>query len=76
MVIYNILHYRTKSCMWSFAPFLAVAAAAAGPAAVVHTKFGYLEGRILSNGVAQYMGIPYALPPTGERRFADPVSLS
>lgn len=54
-------------------PFLAFAflstAAVAGP--VVSTEFGMVEGDT-SSGVHIYKGIPYAAPPTGERRWAPP----
>ena len=45
-------------------------------APVVHTQFGALLGARLPSGVQQFMGIPYAVPPTGQRRFANPVPWS
>jgi len=36
---------------------------------VVHTAQGDLRG-VAGRGVREFKGIPYALPPTGERRFA------
>jgi carboxylesterase type B len=37
-------------------------------------KLGYAnyEGRSLSTGVSQWLGIRFAAPPVGERRFAAP----
>ena len=48
------------------------------------TSLGDIRGRVVSaplGGVTdvtvdQYLGIPFALPPVGELRYADPVSLS
>ncbi|BFZ25136.1 hypothetical protein BsWGS_28175 [Bradybaena similaris] len=43
----------------------------------VHTPAGRFRGKILTSHsgheYASYRGIPYALPPTGDRRFALPV---
>ena len=38
---------------------------------VVDTRYGALRG-LRSNGVRRFLGIPYAAPPVGERRFAAP----
>ena len=48
------------------------------------TSLGDIRGRVVSaplGGVTdvtvdQYLGIPFALPPVGELRYADPVPLS
>ena len=39
---------------------------------VVHTKSGPVRG-LLRDGIASFLGIPYAASPTGELRFAAPV---
>jgi para-nitrobenzyl esterase len=39
---------------------------------VVHTKSGPVRGQV-RDGVASFLGIPYAASPTGELRFAAPV---
>ena len=43
----------------------------------IHTRFGAIEGRAVTSRfgpvVHQFTNIPYALPPTGVRRFADTV---
>lgn len=39
---------------------------------VVHTKSGPVRGHI-RDGIASFLGIPYAASPTGELRFAAPV---
>ncbi|MBS0374436.1 MAG: carboxylesterase family protein [Proteobacteria bacterium] len=42
------------------------------PTPVVATDTGRLRG-FVDDGVREYRGIPFARPPTGERRFAPPV---
>src|SRR5215469_9747690 len=39
---------------------------------VVHTKSGPVRG-LLRDGIASFLGIPYAASPIGELRFAAPV---
>ncbi len=41
----------------------------------VETSCGIVRG-VKHKGILQYLGIPYALPPTGDRRFRKPVELS
>jgi len=43
----------------------------------VHTSSGPVEGHAASNamGVSEYLGIPYAEPPVGPRRFQPPERL-
>ena len=33
---------------------------------------GAIEGTLLGSGVTAFLGVPYAAPPTGERRFRPP----
>ena len=57
-----------------FALALCVASAAASGTSVL-TRFGTVEGTLVGDGgaaVRQFLNIPYALPPTGALRFADP----
>ena len=56
------------SCM----PGAATAAEAAGDPLRVVTDTGVLHGAA-GHGVREYKGIPFALPPSGDRRFAPPV---
>jgi len=50
---------------------------------VVNTSLGDIRGRVVQTGqgdrtsvaVEQYLGIPFAVPPVGQLRFADPVPL-
>jgi para-nitrobenzyl esterase len=42
---------------------------------VAHTALGDLEGLSIG-GIATFRGVPYAMSPVGERRFAPPESLS
>lgn len=49
---------------------LAASSALADPS-LVRTDLGVVRG-ILEHGVREYRGIPFALPPTGERRFRAP----
>ncbi len=39
--------------------------------ATAHTALGDLAG-LRQDGIAVFRGVPYALPPTGERRFLPP----
>ncbi|HEV2370441.1 MAG TPA: carboxylesterase/lipase family protein [Acidimicrobiales bacterium] len=40
-------------------------------APIVETSLGKLQGKA-GHGVSVFLGVPYAAPPTGERRFAPP----
>jgi len=44
---------------------------------IVTTSLGDIQGRIMESRsgrkIAEFLGIRYALPPTGNRRFSDPV---
>lgn len=54
-------------------PFLPSARRAPSPAPpLVHTKLGSLLGRS-DGGVDAFLGVPYAAPPLGDRRFAPAV---
>uniref|UniRef100_A0A1B6M112 Carboxylic ester hydrolase n=1 Tax=Graphocephala atropunctata TaxID=36148 RepID=A0A1B6M112_9HEMI len=48
--------------------------------AIVYTKSGFLNGTVLELDQARkvyvFLGVPYAEPPTGERRFKEPQPLS
>jgi para-nitrobenzyl esterase len=39
---------------------------------VAVTRYGSVRGRLI-DGIASFLGVPYAASPTGERRFAAPV---
>jgi len=46
----------------------------------VNTSVGTIRGRIVSapqsgSSVAEYLGIPFAQPPLGQLRYADPIPL-
>jgi len=46
----------------------------------VNTSIGTIRGRIVAappgdRRVAEYLGIPFAQPPLGDLRYADPVPL-
>ncbi|WP_129782402.1 carboxylesterase/lipase family protein [Peristeroidobacter soli] len=41
---------------------------------VVRTQAGYIKG-FVENGAEQFLGVPYAKPPVGELRWANPVAL-
>jgi para-nitrobenzyl esterase len=51
----------------------AVFAQSAAPAPVVKTDLGPVEG-VSRGGVDVFLGIPFAAPPTGERRLAPPAA--
>ena len=40
--------------------------------AVVDLGYSKYEGRVLSNGIVQWLGMRYAAPPVGDLRFAAP----
>jgi beta-glucosidase len=42
----------------------------------VRTEAGMVSGTVDKNGVAAYLGIPFAQPPTGERRWRPPQPVS
>ncbi len=42
-------------------------------AARVETKSGFVQGMELASGVAAFLGVPYAAPPTGENRWKAPL---
>lgn len=65
----------TKSAMVLLA-LLAIAGPSstlAAPTDLVSTTEGPVEGELLSSSVSRFLGIPYASPPTGDRRFAAPM---
>ena len=49
-----------------------VAAERADPSLVAETNDGKLHGVRRENGVVQFRGIPFAMPPVGELRYAPP----
>src|SRR5689334_12908805 len=51
---------------------LAACSADDGPEDVVRTGDGEVQG-LLETDTRSFLGIPYAAPPVGERRFASPV---
>jgi para-nitrobenzyl esterase len=42
------------------------------PLAPVATKSGRVAGQLLPSGVRKWIGVPYAMPPTGARRWQSP----
>ena len=65
----------SKSISVGLLPFLVSLAytATTGPR-IVDTTSGIIKGQFASGtqGVSEYLGIPYAQPPVGERRWAPP----
>lgn len=59
---------RSLILAWALVAWVSVAAQAA---ALVTTPSGTLQGRAL-NGIDAFLGIPYALPPTGDWRWRAP----
>lgn len=58
-----------SSCLLSLC-LLAYAALAVDP--LVKLSYAQYAGTPLSNGITQWLGIPFAAPPTGNLRFAPP----
>ena len=57
-------------------PFVAsFSSSASSSSPTVTTDCGPISGRVASNGVRIFSGIPYAAPPTAERRWQPPVDL-
>lgn len=54
--------------LWYILSLLSLTSASA----VVDLGYARYEGRTLSNGVTQWLGIRYAAAPTGNLRFAAP----
>ena len=72
------MDFRWWFSLWAVAKVVAGLPPLVSPpnSAVARTQFGAVEGTVvLSRGklpVTQWLSIPYALPPTGTRRFAPP----
>ncbi len=43
---------------------------------IAQTSCGQIQGIWLESSMAAFLGIPYASPPVGERRFAPPAALN
>lgn len=56
----------------ALAALLAVPAGAAEPGPRLRLSQGQIEGLALPGGVDAFLGLPYAAPPTGERRWRAP----
>lgn len=65
--------WAALTIMVSFGCATAMAAPSAGRAVVTIAQ-GVLAGRVDAQGVRSFKGIPYAAPPTGERRWTAPVA--
>lgn len=55
---------------WLISSLLAAAAAAVSE--TVDLGYSKYEGRVLSNGITQWLGMRYAAAPVGELRFMPP----
>ncbi|WP_271300012.1 carboxylesterase/lipase family protein [Sphingomonas sp. CV7422] len=62
---------RARSLSMILMPAMAAAASASEPAPVVRTNAGPVRG-LVADGVRQWLGIPFAAPPTGPDRWRAP----
>ncbi|XP_016315047.1 neuroligin-4, X-linked-like [Sinocyclocheilus anshuiensis] len=75
-MVHPLATLRLFTCIVLAGAWLAIARAQQHP--IVTTNYGKLRGlktalpNEILGPVEQYLGIPYALPPTGERRFQPP----
>ncbi len=42
---------------------------------IIQTKYGKVQGEQIGSGLTTFRSVPYAKPPVGELRFADPVDM-
>ena len=65
---------RFVSCVVTLSATVLFARPAFPSGLVVHAPAGAVEGEV-SGGVLAFKGVPYALPPVGERRWKPPVAM-
>lgn len=59
-----------------FLLFFAVLTVGSGNPLEVKLTSGVFSGQTVSNGTERWLGIPYAHPPVGNRRFRGPVAIA
>jgi para-nitrobenzyl esterase len=72
---------KAQSCAWLFLAVVAsgvwftraAAAPSGGTDPIVAITSGQIRGTVLTSGRAEFLGIPFAQPPVGERRWQAPV---
>lgn len=68
----GVEHFSAKMKLSQLLAIAAILTGAQAVAPLVHLGYSSYQGRSLSNGITQWLGLRYAAPPVGDLRFAAP----